>query len=77
MKKQIAQLIEWHTKFEVPFRTEPCPFDDSDENVALLRLRARLMEEEVKEWKEPLCITWVALIEQKSLPTFFMLFSGQ
>ena len=52
MKKQIEQLIEWHKKFGVPYRTEPCPFDDSDENMALLRLRARLMEEEVKEWKE-------------------------
>lgn len=52
MKKQLQQLIEWHEKFEVPYRTEPCPFDDSDENLALLRLRARLMEEEVKEWKE-------------------------
>lgn len=52
MKKQIQQLIEWHTKFEVPFRTEPDPFDDSDENLALLRLRTRLMQEEVKEWNE-------------------------
>lgn len=52
MQKQINQLIEWHTKFEVPFRTEPCPFDDSDENVALLRLRGRIMLEEVKEWIE-------------------------
>ena len=51
MQKQINQLIEWHTKFEVPFRTEPCPFDDSDENMALLRLRARIMKEEVKEWE--------------------------
>lgn len=51
MKKQIQQLIEWHEKFEVPYRTEPCPFDDSDENLAILRLRGRLMEEEVKEWK--------------------------
>lgn len=50
MKKQIDQLIEWHTKFNVPFRTEPCPFDDSDENMALLRLRERVMLEEVKEW---------------------------
>lgn len=51
MQKQIEQLIEWHTKFNVPFRTEPCPFDDSDENIALLRLRARIMKEEVKEWE--------------------------
>ena len=51
MQKQIEQLIEWHTKFNVPFRTEPCPFDDSDENISLLRLRARIMKEEVKEWE--------------------------
>lgn len=50
MEKQIRQLIEWHEKFEVPYRTEPCPFDDSDENLALLRLRGRVMLEEVKEW---------------------------
>ena len=52
MRKQIEQLIEWHQKFNVPYRTTPCPFDDSDENMAVLRLRARIMEEEVKEWKE-------------------------
>jgi predicted HAD superfamily Cof-like phosphohydrolase len=51
MQKQLNQLIEWHTRFQVPYRTTPDPFDDSDENIALLRLRARLMEEEVKEWK--------------------------
>lgn len=51
MQKQIKQLIEWHTKFGVPFRTTPDPFDDSNENIADLRLRARIMEEEVKEWK--------------------------
>jgi predicted HAD superfamily Cof-like phosphohydrolase len=52
MQKQLKQLIEWHTKFEVPFKTIPDPFDDSDEAIALVRMRARLMEEEVKEWKE-------------------------
>lgn len=52
MEKQIKQLIEWHTKFNVPFRVEPDPFDDSDENIAILRLRARIMKEEVKEWEE-------------------------
>ncbi len=50
MQKQINQLIEWHAKFGVPYRTEPCPFDDSDENLALLRLRGRIMKEEVQEW---------------------------
>ena len=50
MEKQIKQLIEWHTKFNVPFRTTPCPFDDSEENLSLLRLRGRVMMEEVKEW---------------------------
>jgi hypothetical protein len=52
MLKQINQLIEWHKKFEVPFRNEPDPYDDSDENMALLRLRGRIMSEEVKEWIE-------------------------
>lgn len=51
MKKQLQQLIEWHEKFGVPYRTEPEPFDDSNENMALLRMRANLMLEEVKEWK--------------------------
>jgi len=51
MERQINQLIEWHKKFGVPYRTEPCPFDDSDENIANLRLRARIMKEEVKEWE--------------------------
>jgi NTP pyrophosphatase (non-canonical NTP hydrolase) len=51
MKKQIQQLIEWHTKFEVPYKTEPDPFDDSDEEQQLKRLRARIMTEEVKEWE--------------------------
>lgn len=50
MKKQIEQLIEWHTKFEVPFKKEPCPFDDSDEEQSLLKLRYRIMKEEVYEW---------------------------
>lgn len=52
MQKQLNQLIEWHTKFQVPYRTEPCPFEDSDKNLKLLRLRARIMTEEVKEWAE-------------------------
>ena len=51
MQKQINKLIEWHKKFDVPFRTTPEPFDDSDENISLLRLRARIMKEEVKEWE--------------------------
>lgn len=52
MQKQLNQLIEWHTKFEVPFKTTPDPFDDSDEAITLSRMRARLMKEEVKEWEE-------------------------
>lgn len=52
MQKQLNQLIEWHTKFEVPFKTTRDPFDDSDEAIALSRMRARLMKEEVKEWEE-------------------------
>ena len=51
MQKQIQQLIEWHQKFGVPMRTTPDPFDDSDENLANLRLRARIMKEEVREWE--------------------------
>jgi len=50
MQKQINQLIEWHNKFSVPYRTEPCPFDDSEENTNTLKLRGRIMKEEVNEW---------------------------
>jgi NTP pyrophosphatase (non-canonical NTP hydrolase) len=52
MKKQLQQLIEWHEKFEVPYKTKPDPFDDSDEAMALIRLRERIMIEEIKEWKQ-------------------------
>ncbi len=50
MKKQIEQLIEWHTKFEVPFKTKPDPYNDSDEEMDGLKLRYRIMKEEVSEW---------------------------
>jgi predicted HAD superfamily Cof-like phosphohydrolase len=52
MQKQLQQLIEWHKLFEVPYRTEPDPFDDSDEQMSLVNLRYRIMHEELKEWKE-------------------------
>lgn len=46
MQKQLNQLIEWHTKFNVPFKTE---FDyEPLGDVALLR--RNIMIEEVKEW---------------------------
>ena len=35
----------------MPFRTKPDPFEDSDEEMALIRLRYRIMLEEIKEWK--------------------------
>lgn len=50
MRKQINQVEEFHRAFKQPIRTEPCPFDDSDENMKDLRFRGRLMLEEVKEW---------------------------
>lgn len=50
MQKQLQQLIEWHQKFEVPYKTDPDPFEDSDNEHELMRLRARIMQEEVKEW---------------------------
>lgn len=50
MQKQINQLIEWHTKFEVPYKEKPDPFDDSNEETSLIRLRGRIMKEEVQEW---------------------------
>ena len=50
MQKQIEQVIEWHIKFNATFRDKPCPFDDRDENIALLRLRGRIMTEAVKDW---------------------------
>ena len=52
MKKQIKQLIEWHTKYGVPIKTKPDPFDDSNEAMDLIKLRKRIMMEEVKEWEE-------------------------
>ncbi len=52
MIKQLDQLIEWHTKFEVPFLTNPDPYDDEPETMATHRLRARIMTEEIKEWVE-------------------------
>ncbi len=51
MQKQIAQLIEWHEKFEVPYLNSPNPYDDDDKTLATHRLRARIMKEEVKEWE--------------------------
>jgi predicted HAD superfamily Cof-like phosphohydrolase len=52
MRKQLDQLIEWHKAFDVPFRTEPDPFDDEDETMKLYRLRHRIMKEEINEWLE-------------------------
>jgi predicted HAD superfamily Cof-like phosphohydrolase len=52
MQKQLQQLIEWHTKFEVPFKITPDPFNDSDEETSLIRLRGRMMKEEMQEWLE-------------------------
>lgn len=52
MIKQIQQLIEWHTAFEVPFRTKPDAYNDSNEESASTRLRYRIMQEEIKEWHE-------------------------
>lgn len=50
MQKQIQQLIEWHRKYGVPYRTEPDPFDDSDVRRKLNILRRRIMLEEIEEW---------------------------
>lgn len=52
MKKQIQQLIEWHQKFEVPYKTKPDPFEDSDQERDLIGLRNRIMIEEIREWTE-------------------------
>lgn len=52
MKKQIEQLIEWHKAFNVPYLTEPCPYDDDEKTMALHRLRKRIMNEEVNEWAD-------------------------
>jgi predicted HAD superfamily Cof-like phosphohydrolase len=52
MKQQLKQLIQWHEAFGVPYRGKPDPFDDCDETMALIRLRARIMKEEVKEWEQ-------------------------
>jgi hypothetical protein len=50
MEKQLQQLIEWHKAFGVPFRTEPDPFDDSEEQDKIMLLRKRIMTEEINEW---------------------------
>lgn len=51
MKKQINQVLEWHKKYGVFTRTEPCPFDDSEEAMRAIRLRYSVMKEEIDEWK--------------------------
>jgi predicted HAD superfamily Cof-like phosphohydrolase len=50
MQKQIQQLLEWHKKYGVFYRTEPDPFDDSDQHTKTIRLRHRIMKEEIDEW---------------------------
>ncbi len=47
MKKQLEQLIEWHTKFDVPFKTafDMRPYEEKE-----IMLRERIMIEETKEW---------------------------
>jgi hypothetical protein len=46
MQKQLQQLIEWHEAFEVPYRKQfSLGIDES-----LVRLRKRIMVEEVTEW---------------------------
>jgi predicted HAD superfamily Cof-like phosphohydrolase len=52
MQKQLQQLIEWHQKFDVPYRTEPDPFDDSEEQEKNILVRKRIMIEEINEWYE-------------------------
>lgn len=47
MRKQIEQLIEWHTKFEVPFKER---FDMDNHGEKLIMLRKRIMTEEINEW---------------------------
>jgi predicted HAD superfamily Cof-like phosphohydrolase len=52
MKKQLQQLLEWHKKYGVFYRTEPDPFDDSEEWEKTVILRHRIMKEEIDEWKD-------------------------
>lgn len=46
MKEQIKKVIEWHEKFQVPYKKifDYEPLDN-------YKLRARIMIEEVKEWE--------------------------
>lgn len=44
MKKQLNQVLEFHKKFEIPYRTS---FNEEGLNV---ELRKTLLEEELKEW---------------------------
>lgn len=50
MRKQIEQLIEFHKAFNIPYLTEPCPYDDDEVTMQTHRLRKRLMADEVNEW---------------------------
>lgn len=51
MKKQIQQLIEFHQKYNIPYRTEfQLGLSESDEKNYLLR--KRIMLEELNEWYE-------------------------
>lgn len=50
MKKQLQQLIEFHTAFGVPLRTKPDPFNDTDEWSEIYRFRVKIMKEEIDEW---------------------------
>jgi predicted HAD superfamily Cof-like phosphohydrolase len=46
MQKQLQQLIEWHTSFDVPYAATPVAHIPAE----LRELRTALMVEEVNEW---------------------------
>lgn len=48
----LKMLKDFHKAFELPVRDKPSPYDDSDERMAEIRLRSRIMSEEVKEWTD-------------------------
>lgn len=46
MHKQLAQVLEWHKAFNVPYKTRPDYLFDRP----LYDLRYRIMQEEMNEW---------------------------
>lgn len=60
MNKQLQQLIEWHTAFDVPFALTPVAHIPAE----IIELRTALMVEEVNEWNGAF-LNWNSNIEKQ------------